>query len=148
GGKACEPRTWGTTEPLEDDIASDTSEPSIALNAVGNAIAVWNSRWGTNGILSTRYDAVTGWSGEILPIHKATNTAVAQYPKVAIDAAGDGVVVWVQSDGTADSIWANRYVAGTGWSGANVIETDNNAARAPSVASDGAGNAVAVWEQS
>jgi hypothetical protein len=56
--------------------------------------------------------------------------------------------VWRQYDGTRYSIWSNRYVAGTGWSAAELIETDSaGSAGNPQVAVDSAGNAVAVWEQ-
>jgi len=72
----------------------------------------------------------------------------AYYPKIAIDANGNAVAVWSQYDGTRLNIWANRYVAGTGWGTAALIETDNaGAAVLPRVAMDANGNAIAVWVQ-
>ena len=66
-----------------------------------------------------------------------------------MDGNGNALAVWYQSDGTHDSIWANRYVVGTGWGNATLIETDNAGDGAPpQIAMDGDGNALAVWLQS
>jgi hypothetical protein len=57
--------------------------------------------------------------------------------------------VWHQSDGTRYNIWANRYIPGTGWDTAGLIETDNaGSALYPQIAFDTSGNAIAVWSQS
>jgi hypothetical protein len=76
------------------------------------------------------------------------NAGLANIPQVAVDASGNAVVVWNQDDGIRRNIWANRYVVGSGWGTAELIETDN-AGRAwvPQVAVDASGNAVAVWQQ-
>ncbi|MCP4002506.1 MAG: hypothetical protein GY727_16520, partial [Gammaproteobacteria bacterium] len=69
-------------------------------------------------------------------------------PQIAFDGSGNAMAVWYQHDGTYDSIYANRYVAGTGWAGAATIDdvTAGNA-WSPQVAVDGSGNAMAVWYQ-
>ena len=76
------------------------------------------------------------------------NAGDAGLPQVAVDGSGNAIAVWGQSDGTRYNIWANRYVVGTGWGTAGLIET-NNAGDAgyPQVAVDGSGNAIAVWGQ-
>ncbi|MBL4689671.1 MAG: hypothetical protein JKY37_34100, partial [Nannocystaceae bacterium] len=69
-------------------------------------------------------------------------------PQVAVDADGNAVSVWQQSDGTRHNIWANRYVAGAGWGTPELIETENSgAAHHPHVEIDPNGNAIAVWQQ-
>jgi hypothetical protein len=59
-------------------------------------------------------------------------------------------VVWQQSDGTRDNIWANRYNQAMGlWDTARMIETDNaGTAQNPQVSMDSGGDAVVVWQQS
>jgi hypothetical protein len=67
-------------------------------------------------------------------------------PQIALDAAGNALAVWTQSDGTRDNIWSNRYTVGSGWGTAELIETDDAGdATAPQIALDTAGNALAVW---
>ncbi len=50
---------------------------------------------------------------------------------------GDATVVWDQSDGTRSSIWATRFLPGTGWATATLLEaSDVGAADDPQVAVD------------
>jgi len=67
----------------------------------------------------------------------------AMMPRLAMDASGVAVAVWVQGEG----IWSNRYEPGTGWSEA--IQIGNGfyygLVEVPQVAMDGKGNAIAVW---
>ena len=77
-----------------------------------------------------------------------TDSGWAYSPQVGVDGSGNAVAVWQQSDGTRNSIWSNRYLEGTGWGTAQLIETDNSGgASSPQVGVDGSGNAVAVWWQ-
>jgi hypothetical protein len=50
----------------------------------------------------------------------------ASKAQVAMDAGGNAIAVWEQSDGTRVNIWANRYAVGGGWGTAQLIETDNS----------------------
>jgi hypothetical protein len=65
-----------------------------------------------------------------------------------VDAQGNAVTVWIQSDGVDDSVWSNRYTPSFGWGAAERIAVDNaGRAAAPQVAVNLAGIAVAVWKQ-
>ena len=73
----------------------------------------------------------------------------AGLPQIALDASGNALAVWRQSDGTRDSIWSNRFVAGTGWGTAALIETDDvGDAFNAQIGFDANGNALAVLQQS
>ncbi|MBT0665421.1 hypothetical protein KI809_14025 [Geobacter pelophilus] len=139
--------TWGTAVLIESDNAGDASYPQVAIDASGNALAVWQQSDGTRyNIWSNRYNAVTGWGTAALI--ETDNLGDAFNPQVAIDTSGNAVAVWHQSDGTHTNIWSNRYTAVTGWGTAALIETDNAGnALIPKVAIDSFGNAVAVWYQ-
>ena len=45
--------------------------------------------------------------------------------EVAVDASGNAIAVWRQDDGIAFNynVWANRFVPGSGWGMAELIET-------------------------
>src|SRR5437764_713321 len=103
---------------------------SMAL-ASGHA-AMWKARAGQ------------GWGTATLI---ETDSGAADNPDVAIDSGGNAIAVWRQFDGTADSIYANRYLAGQGWGTPTPIETGINGADIPRVAIDGNGNAIAIWQQ-
>jgi hypothetical protein len=136
---------WGIAEQIEQ-AAEDSTSPQVAVDAGGNAVAVWRYFYfGLPIMVSNRYVPGTGWGPAEL-IH--TNYGYVRHPQIAGDAAGNAVVVWMQDDGTRNSILSNRYVAGTGWGTDELIETEDLDAEYPQVAVDGSGNAVAVWMQS
>ena len=60
---------------------------------------------------------------------------------------GNVIAAWYQNDGTRNNIWANKYVAGTGWQTPELIETNVGNASSPQVAMDPNGNAIATWQQ-
>jgi hypothetical protein len=140
--------SWGSAELIETDNAGAANYPQIAVDAKGNAIAVWQQSDGTrNNIWANRYVVGTGWG--VATLIEKDDAGAARNAQVAVDAKGNAIAVWQQSDGTRDSIWANRYVVGTGWGIATLIEKDDaGAAESPQVAVDSAGNAIAVWKQS
>ena len=138
---------WGTAELIETDNAGSAYDPQLAIDPSGNAMAVWRQSDGTrNNTWANRYLDGTGWGAAELI--ETDNARSALDPQLAINASGNAMVVWFQSDGTRDNIWANRYVTGTGWGAAELIETDNaGSADYPQVAIDASGNALAVWAQ-
>ena len=69
-------------------------------------------------------------------------------PKIDVDAAGNAIAVWVQSDDpdTNAAIWTSHYRAGTGWGAASQLSANSSAwANAPQVSLDPSGNAVVIW---
>jgi hypothetical protein len=138
---------WGTATLIETDNSGNAYNPTVAMDGSGNAIAVWDQRDGTYfNIWANRYVVGTGWNTATLI--ETDDTGNAQNPEVAMDSSGNAIAVWIQDDGTRDSIFANRYVVGTGWSTATLIENDDGGdAYSPKVALDGSGNAIAVWYQ-
>jgi hypothetical protein len=94
-------------------------------------------------IYANRYVADSGWGA---PQLIETGSGYASDAQVAMDASGNAIAVWHQNDGTNNSIFANRYVAGSGWGTAELIETGSGYAYAPQIAIDASGNAIAVWE--
>jgi hypothetical protein len=122
--------------------------PQVAVDAGGNAIAVWGQYDGTRyNIYANRYTATTGTWGTAALI-EFNNAGSASSPQIAFDAGGNAIAVWEQSDGALNNnIWANRYTAGSGWGTAALIETDAGYAYSPQIAIDAGGNAIAVWSQ-
>ena len=66
-------------------------------------------------------------------------------PDIAINASGTAIVVWAQSDGTQDNIWAKRFTPGVGWGLAQLIENEGGKASSPRIDINSAGDAMAVW---
>ncbi len=146
---------WGAPDNLGSGDDSITSHPpvplgswhpaafraQIAMSNSGNAMVVWNQF----NIWASRYVVDAGWS--IPTLIKNDDGNWTSSPKVAGDGNGNVVAIWAQWDGTYENIWANYYVAGSGWNSADVIENENWNAFSPEVAVDASGNALAVWSQ-
>ena len=157
GLKLASPMAWSFTahvpgafvDPvlLENIDLGDSTYPQIALDGNGNAIVVWQKNIGTRWhIWANRYSASTqSWSSAIQL--ETNNSGSGVSPKIVMDGNGNAITVWAQSDGTFGSVWANRYSVSTNtWSGAFLLELDNNGSAGPSgIAMDGNGNAIVVW---
>jgi hypothetical protein len=141
-------KTWGTAERIGTGTG-DAWDPQIAIDANGNALAVWQQDGNAGGSLrydiwSNRYTAGTGWGTATLL--ETDNAGSAQAPQIAIYANGDAIAVWAQFDGTYGNIMANRYAVGTGWgSTPTIIATGPGGRYNPQLAIASNGNAFAVW---
>jgi hypothetical protein len=143
---------WGTATAIEADGTGDAGAPQIAMDGAGNAMVVWG--WASAdppyafSVWANRYKAGTGW-GSAGPIDDLNTSNPNPNPHVAFDGAGNAIAVWHRPDGSWNSIWASRYVVGSGWGAPGLIETDNtNSAHDARIAFDSGGNAMAVWIQS
>jgi hypothetical protein len=139
---------WGGAELIETDNAGHARGPQIALDANGNALAVWNQFDGTSyNTLANRFTPSSGWgTAELI---ETDNTGSAHRAQIALDPNGNALAVWEQGDGTRYNIWANRFNPSGGWGTAELIETDNAGdASFAQIAFDPNGNALAVWRQS
>ncbi|MCI5193370.1 MAG: hypothetical protein D3915_09630 [Candidatus Electrothrix sp. AU1_5] len=77
-----------------------------------------------------------------------TDDVKSQRLKIAFNAAGDIIAVWVQPNNDLGTLWGNRYDAGQGWQKAQRIETNDTAyAWSSQVAMDGAGNVILAWRE-
>jgi hypothetical protein len=124
----------------------DSTSPELAVDPAGNAMVVWNQYDGTrHDVRARRYTAGVGWGTAHL-IEIDNQTADGR-PQVEADANGNFIAVWIQTDGVRNNVWANRYVAGTGWSGRTLIETDNGNAISIVIDVHESGEAIAIWEQ-
>ena len=112
------PVSWGTPESIDAQVGV-ASSPRVAVHPSGSAIAVWSqsSISGTTNIWSNRYTPGEGWgTPELIETDDVGNAMAA---RVAVDANGNAIALWLQSDGrTPTQRWGlsiNRYTASEGW---------------------------------
>ena len=130
---------------------------SVAVAPAGDFMVVWRSGGSTGtdtdrgSIQGQRYDATGVPQGGEFQVNTYT-TGYQFDPDVAVDGAGNFVVVWfsVASDGPdyGSSIQARRYDAAGAALGPEfqVNSYTTGSQSRPSVAADGAGKFVVVWE--
>jgi len=136
---------WSVAEVADNSINGNSAgEPSVAVDRYGNVSVLWSQSAGTGSItFVNRYHANTPWSGEQL---LDSGNASAQMPRVAFDANGDGLAVWIQGR----DLLARRYEKATNrWEAVAVVATsDSDYGIWPvQLSVDEAGNAVVAWAQ-
>jgi hypothetical protein len=124
------PRFWQQAVAIECAVAGDAFNPKVAVDAKGNAIAVWEQYDGTRcSVWANRYVAVSVWAeagwGEATLIDHA-QAGDACHPNIVMNNNGVAMIVWEQRDSQSSGIWANRFVPGSGWGAAVLLETANS----------------------
>ncbi|MBI5512069.1 MAG: hypothetical protein HY903_25200 [Deltaproteobacteria bacterium] len=134
--------TWGAAALLDtNDNGANASR--VAADAAGNAAAVWYQSNGVRvRVFSARYAAGVGWGA---PVGLDAANGDSAMPRIAMHAAGVATAVWMQDDGTRDSIFANRYDGA--WGAAAALESGTGDADAPQVGVSQNGTVIAVWAQ-
>ena len=111
----------------------------LATDSAGNAIAIWRLRAsGTTlgAVMTARYSVASdAWS----PATLLSDRGEFSLPRLAMDAAGNGMVVWEYGG----ILHVARYAASGGWSSATMADT--NLATDPLVAFDASGSALVTF---
>jgi len=121
--------------------------PSIASDASGNFVVVWESPDGSfDGISGQRYASSGVALGAEFRVNAATTTGSQTIPSVATDLLGNFVVVWLNT-GPNYGIAGQRFASSGAPLGPEFrVNTFTPGANAPSVARDASGGFVVVWE--
>jgi hypothetical protein len=136
---------WGTAVMIEasDDFGGGAI-PQVAVDAAGNAIAVWTM---DSGIMSNRYTMGVGWGSTVL-LTEPMALASSYDPSIGIDGSGNATLVFPVSIGVTSTpaIWARRYTS-AGWSAAIPLEpfTAGVASSPAKIAVNASGEAMALW---
>lgn len=135
--------------PLEDvsDRTATARTAAIALDAAGDALAVWSEESGT--VKASFRPAATGVWGS--PVVLAEGFVEVQSTQVEFDAAGNATATWVAYGGGGDTsqgavVSAYRTFGGT-WEPTETISTATPFVSWPSLAVAATGDAVAVWAE-
>jgi hypothetical protein len=150
---------WPQGNPLGPEFrfntytTNDQFDPSVTADSSGNFVVVWESG-GQDGFGSGVFGQRYAGSGVPLGPEFRVNTYTMSsqgYPSVAAAASGDFVVVWSGPyGGLSDSVVGQRYASSGGPLGTEFrVNTNTTGGQFwPAVASDAAGNFVAVWGRS
>ena len=150
--------SWSAPAALNSNAASsaaDDRQPVLRTNRAGVWIAAWSSDADLNGTLGSDRDVVFArsldngvtWSAP-QAIDGAASTDSGADDRVVLGYRdGVFVAIWQSADGNDFEITAARSTdGGVTWSTTSTL-TDNGANDTlPTIASDGLGNWVAVWE--
>ena len=138
---------WGDAVLLENNL-TEASYPQISISSTGKALAIWMQKAGSKtNIWSNSYGS-EGWG--IATQLNDIDDWNAESPQIIVDALGNGLAVWSQSDEARTwSIWWRRFSHIDGWKPSRkFIEIDEGNEVGPDIiVDDKSGKATAVWER-
>ncbi|UUY06066.1 hypothetical protein LRS13_11290 [Svornostia abyssi] len=125
------------------DAGQNAEAPQVAVDADGDAVAVWRRSDGTN----ERVQAATRTPGGAwtTPITLSAAGQDAYDPQVAVRPNGDAVAVWRRSDGANQRVQAATRPAGGAWTTPGTLSDAGNDAYEPALAVGANGDATTVW---
>ncbi|MDX6609132.1 MAG: hypothetical protein QOF85_1057 [Solirubrobacterales bacterium] len=128
---------WQASIKLLNEIL-DCHDPQLAVNPTGAAVVVADCDAGAAGMNSAyRASAGGSWTSSLV-----LGSTLGVEPRVALDDAGNAVVVWQKNDNTVQSSY--RPAAGS-WAGALQASPVGAVALNPQVAISPTGMAWAIW---
>ena len=137
--------TWGPSTSLSTP-GRDAQQERIAVNAAGDAVAVWSSV-GLNGWTTlAAYRPHGGAWQPAVPLD--TPTIGTTSPDVVIDGAGRVVAAWGETSGTLWQVYASSRATNGTWSKPVAISGPDPGTIAPQLALEGNGDVTAVWSRS
>jgi len=137
---------WHQLDTVSWNLATTNADsPGVAMDATGNAIAVWRQYGSPNRVLARHWNGAT-W-GAITPIDMGwPNHALA--PEVVMDGSGNALAAFRHNDGADNRACANWW-NGSSWSGATTIDTGpGDSVTGLDIALNGRGEALATFVQS
>lgn len=108
---------WGAAESLQDTSLHVTVlEADIAIDAAGNAVAVWIAPDPDNisfSVWAARFQPATGWStGQLI---ETSNDFGARAPSVLLGEDGNAYAAWVMGDANGELVWFSRMRPSGAW---------------------------------
>lgn len=139
-------RGAGWLEPVAISSAGqDVDGADLAMGGAGHAIAVWDA---LDGSIDRVFFSAREPGGTFsAPVALSAPGGTAHSARVALDAAGNAVAVWVRHDGSSFIAQAAFRPVGGSFGPAVDLSEPGRSASDPQVASDGAGNVLAVWRR-
>jgi len=141
---------WSLPEMITASSGLRIGSPDLAVDASGAALVVWGQfgiiggSFGRYDASANRYDPLDGW-GEAESLED-DDVGSARETQVAVDAAGNGLAIWLQSG----QLWSCIYTPTLGWGPPEVAVEDGQGispATYTALTLDDFGRGIAVWSR-
>lgn len=108
---------WSAPQPLED-IYGEASDPRVASNGGGVAMAVWRHTVGSiQSLRFSRYESAVGWAvPDVMPgaLPRPRSEGAGAAPQLSMDDQGNATAEWPSGFASGETQTA-RHVPGQGW---------------------------------
>ena len=137
--------SWGVPADISGTEGS-AENLALAVDSAGDVVAAWKQRLSGSEAIETAYKPAGGAWGPAEAVE--FGATVVETPAVAIDGAGDAVIVWRQALGGNHVVMTTSRPAGGAWAAPVALSNSALNTEAPDVAMSPAGTADAVWQAS
>jgi hypothetical protein len=134
-----------SSEPValsSDDATVSAEAPQLAVDAQGNATAIWGLHHfgGDDVVQAARRTAGSAWSA-------AVDLGDGYSPQVAVDPQGNATAIWALSSASTSAVLSSSRTAAGSWSNPAPMASgdDDYDVGYPWVAADPQGNVTAIW---
>ena len=127
-------------------VDQDATDPQVAINFSGQIVYVWTRSNGANTIIQASTAIYGTDPSGVVDLSAAEEDATD--PKVALNDAGQAVVVWSRSNGTNKIVQAVTLNFGESWSSPVDLSAVGQNAVAPHVDINAKGEVVSTWSRS
>ena len=125
----------------------EAAEPSVAIDAAGDAIVVWAYFDGTHALIQAALHPAAG-SFSSPPTVLSDAGRNSGQPEIAVDDAGDAVAAWAQVEGAAQTIHAAVHPAAGSFQAGELISSPTAFANGPQVMMTLSGLTTVAWTRS
>src|SRR3989338_4875663 len=137
---------WSPKTSIDFGTISDfPAPPVLAMNDSGDALLAW---MGHDGVYASKYTQVSGWQqAKVIASGSSVFLTFAESLQIAIDASGNGLLVWANDNG--DILLSSQYQQLTDtWTTPQTLPNVNRgfARGAFSLAMNASGYSVVIWE--
>ena len=124
----------------------DAFTPQVVVSQNGAITVAWSrlsAQTNTHLIETIRFQG--GQWGEVNTVSSPTRDG--KLPQLAVDAAGNLTVVWMEANGEQNQIISRRWLSASGWADRIALSPAAQNADTPTVAANGVNQATALWTQ-
>lgn len=139
--------TWATEHQISV-LGEDSYEPEVAMNTLGDGMAVWTGYDGTTNVIHALSYSTT-WSGVVDTLSASVLFMDSALGQIDLNDAKNAVAVWNQYDGFNHRIYSASFSFSSGvWSSSVPLSTAAvDADWTQQVALNNNDHAVAVWTE-
>lgn len=147
--------SWTHPANLADNISPDGGsvyDVEVEMNDQGTVLVTWQQYDGVSDehVYLSEYRNGSWTHPANLMDHISVDGEYAYDPELSINAQGEAIIVWEQSDGNDDQIFMSHYKNGS-WTHPedlmDNISVDGEDANDPEVALNNNGDAIIIWNQ-
>ncbi|WP_338863374.1 hypothetical protein [Myxococcus stipitatus] len=136
---------WGEARRIDTGVPGFSVEPQLSVSGDGHVLAGWyrfDEMEGWSGAWFSRWSSAEGWS---VAERLSPEGVESFFVEPLAGPAGAALAMWSEAGVANVSLWARRFVPGTGWSAPEKVEEALGNSAMAQASAEKNGRAMVVW---